>query len=257
MKSLKLSHPDQTISQIAEFLRKTFAQAGKTKAVVAVSGGIDSAVSLTLIVQALSADNVFPVFLPYHDQDTTDAKEIAQWNKIDRQNWREINIGLAVDQLQESLLINAADKVRLGNVMARARMIAVFDLAKKIDALVCGTENKSEHYLGYFTRFGDGASDVEPLIGLYKTNVKELARELKIPEKFITKVPSAGLWTGQTDEQELGFSYEDADKVMIQLVDQEKSPEEIKNVDQKIVERVIDQINRMRFKHEVPYTLKP
>ena len=255
MTSLKLSHPDQAIGQIAEFLRKTFAQAGKTKAVVAVSGGIDSAVSLTLLTQALGAGDVFPVFLPYHDQDTTDAKEIAQWNEIDPQNWREINIGPVVDQLQETLLIDAADKVRLGNVMARTRMIAVFDLAKKLDGLVCGTENKSEHYLGYFTRFGDGASDIEPLINLYKTQVKELARELRIPDKFITKIPSAGLWTGQTDEQELGFSYEDADKVMMQLIDQEKEPEEIKNVDQKIVKQVIVQVNRMRFKHEVPYTL--
>jgi len=140
--------------------------------------------------------------------------------------------------------------------MARVRMIAVFDLAKKMAALVCGTENKSEHYLGYFTRYGDGASDVEPLVGLYKTQVRELARKLKIPEKFITQVPSAGLWTGQTDEKELGFTYEDADKVMTQLIDQSKKPDEVTGVDKKIVKQVIDQINRTRFKHVVPYTLE-
>ncbi|KKU17919.1 MAG: NH(3)-dependent NAD(+) synthetase [Candidatus Pacebacteria bacterium GW2011_GWA1_46_10] len=242
--------------QLVRFLQQTYQQAGKTRGVIAVSGGIDSAVSLTLLTQALGAGDVYPVFLPYHEQDTTDAKEIAAWNEIPKQNWREINIGSTVDQFQATLLIDAADKIRLGNVMARVRMIAVFDLAKKMAALVCGTENKSEHYLGYFTRYGDGASDVEPLVGLYKTQVRELARKLKIPEKFITQVPSAGLWTGQTDEKELGFTYEDADKVMTQLIDQSKKPDEVTGVDKKIVKQVIDQINRTRFKHVVPYTLE-
>jgi NAD+ synthase len=128
---------------------------------------------------------------------------------------------------------------------------------KKLKALVCGTENKSEHYLGYFTRFGDGASDLEPILGLYKTQVRELAEHLKLPEKYLEKAPSAELWQGQTDEQELGFSYEDADRVMAELIDHKKPIEEIKveGVDDATVGRIIARVKATEFKHQVPYKL--
>jgi len=258
MDNLQLKDPQQTKEQIVAFLKKTYGRAGKAKAVIAVSGGIDSALALTLLTEALGSANVYPVLLPYQDQDMSDAQEIIVWNKIPKENQRVIPIGEAVDQLQQTLLMKPGDKVRLGNVMARVRMIAIFDLAKKLmNALVCGTENKSEHYLGYFTRYGDGASDLEPILGLYKTQVRELAKELGLPEKFLDKDPSAGLWQGQTDEQELGFSYQDADRILIELIDNKKPIEEIKfkDIDAAIVGKVIARVKGTEFKHQVPYSV--
>ncbi|OGJ37216.1 MAG: NAD(+) synthase [Candidatus Pacebacteria bacterium RIFOXYB1_FULL_39_46] len=256
MTDLHLKNIEQTKTQIIKFIKTTYARANKQTAVIAVSGGIDSAVSLTLLAEALGSNQVFPVFLPYHEQDMTDAKEIVLWNKIPEANWREIPIGNSVDQLAHNLLIDADDQIRLGNVMARVRMIAVFDLAKKINALVCGTENKSEYYLGYFTRFGDEAADIEPLLSLYKTQVRQLAKHLKLPAQFLHKAPSADLWTGQTDEQELGFFYKDADLILEQLVDQKKQLSEVGDVDSRIVQQVAERMEKMAFKHQVPYVLQ-
>jgi NAD+ synthase len=141
-------------------------------------------------------------------------------------------------------------------------MIAIFDFAKLKNALVVGTENKSEHYLGYFTRFGDEASDVEPLLTLYKTQVRQLAQELNLPEVFLQKAPSAGLWPGQSDEVELGFSYELADQVLSYLIDQNKSETEIKALFAKTtpekklaVAQILNHIKQVSFKQQVPYHL--
>ena len=112
---------------------------------------------------------------------------------------------------------------------------------------MCGTENKSEHHLGYFTRFGDSASDVEPIAGLYKTQVWEMAKELGLPEIFYTKAPSAGLWEGQTDENEMGFSYAEADKVLMG---------QIEGIDMSVVEKVQKMVKANRFKLEVPYVIE-
>lgn len=245
----------QTIDKLVNALQAVFTKANKTKAVIAVSGGIDSAVSLSLLVKAIGAKNVYPIFLPYKTQDMADAQTVVEWNKIPQENWNLVQIEPIVEQLAISLKIVAEDQVRLGNVMARTRMIAVFDLAKKLDALVCGTENKSEKYLGYFTRFGDGASDIEPITNLYKTQVRAVAEALSLPAVFLIKAPSAGLWSEQTDEVELGFSYQEADVVMEQYLDQHKSIEEISGIDPEKVQRIIGRIKAMKFKQEVPYCL--
>ena len=130
-------------------------------------------------------------------------------------------------------------------------MIFVFDLAKKLQALVCGTENKSEKYLGYFTRFGDGASDIEPIEHLYKTQVRELATYMHIPKEILEKDPSAGLWEHQTDEKELGFSYEDADKVIDHVLLNAKEP--LTSVSLEVIEKVQQTIQKQAFKRNVPY----
>jgi len=131
------------------------------------------------------------------------------------------------------------------------RMILLFDLAKKYKALVLGTENKTEHLLGYFTRFGDSASDIEPIRHLYKTQVRKLAKYLKIPEKIIKKTPTAGLWQGQTDEREFGFSYGEADQILLLYLDQKKNVEEIVNKGIKLeqVEKVVKRLKANEFKH--------
>jgi NAD+ synthase len=228
------------IEEIVSWLREVYRD---KPGVIAVSGGVDSALSLTLLTRALGKERVTPVCLPYQAQDMIDAKKIIERNGLS-DKMIEINIGEMVEVVAGNLGIDGG--VRKGNVMARMRMISVFDIAKKMGALVCGTENKSEHYLGYFTRFGDAASDVEPIAGLYKTEVWEMAKMLGLPEIFYTKEPSAGLWEGQTDEGEMGFSYKDADQVL---------KGEIEGIDPTIVAKVQKMVAKNKFKLEVPYVM--
>lgn len=247
--SLEISNPQAEVDSIVNFLQKTMQKSAKAKIVVAVSGGIDSALSLTLAVKAVGAENVFPLLLPYKDQSIEDSKAVVTWNAIPEANMSVLNIEKMVDAAVEQLQATD-DQMRVGNIMARTRMIAVYDLAKKLDALVCGTENKSEKYLGYFTRFGDEASDIEPLQHLYKTQVRQLVEFLKLPSVFLEKAPSAGLWQGQTDEAELGFSYQDADKALSEIIDGE-----VAGATFEVKLAVQLRVKSQRFKHEVPYTL--
>jgi len=255
--SLVLSDPSQVVDSITAFIKKTFQAQGKQRAVIAISGGIDSALALTLLAQSLPKDNIFPVFLPYGAQPIEDSQLIAEFTQIPKENWQTINIAPIVDAAATQLILGE-DARRKGNLMARSRMMVVFDLAKEKDALVCGTENKSEHSLGYFTRFGDAASDVEPICHLYKTQVRQLANFLNIPANFLEKAPSAGLWTEPTDEKELGFSYEIADQVLDQVVDghQPAAQVTVAGVPPETVQAVIHQVQQNHFKQEVPYSLK-
>ncbi len=245
-------NPESQVASIVAFLQNIYA--GKP-AVIGVSGGIDSALSLTLLVRALGPDRVYPVFLPYKTQSTEDGKEAARWNGIPEAHWTTIDIAPIADAVFTTLGIDDDANVRRGNVMARTRMITLYDTAKKLGALVCGTENKSENLLGYFTRFGDAASDVEPIHHLYKTDVRALAAHLGLPQAILSKAPTAGLWEGQTDEDEMGFSYEDADRVLTQYVDEGRPMEEIvaSGIDRKTVEAVLKRKEEQKFKHEVPY----
>jgi NAD+ synthase len=245
------------IDRIVAFLSKQFHEAGKDAAVVAVSGGIDSALSLSLTVRALGADHVVPILLPYAKQDMSDAETICTWNSIPRDQWIVRNIQNTADEAMKDLRIPESEHVRRGNVMARTRMIYVFDAAKALDALVVGTENKSEHFLGYFTRFGDAASDIEPISHLTKTKVRAMARELGIPQQILNKEPSAGLWQGQTDETELGFSYEEADKVIEALGKKNSLPKSLNatSMDNTTAKKIILQIQSQQFKHQVPYKI--
>ncbi|MEK7513668.1 MAG: NAD(+) synthase [Patescibacteria group bacterium] len=217
-----------------QFIRQIFLQEKIKYALVAVSGGIDSSVALTLTVKALRTENIYTLQLPYKNQSIKESDLIIDWVKIPQANRIKINIGEIVDSFK------VTDKVRLGNIMARVRMIYGFDQAKKLKALVIGTENKSEKLLGYYTRFGDEAADIEPMIHLYKTGVIELARELKIPDAIINQHPSAGLWPEQTDEGDLGFTYKEADEFF-----QGKSANK----------KIAAWLKKVDFKKRVPYTL--
>ena len=284
MKNLHLDTPDLEVKKITEFLNSTFKNQNIKNAVIAVSGGIDSALALVFLSKALDVKNIFPVFLPFGGQNMDDAKAMAEFRGIPQENWREINIEGGVQELAKAVggIITGDEagsetvgekseresEVRLGNIMARVRMIIVYDLAKKKQSLVCGTENKSEHLLGYYTRFGDGASDIEPIVHLYKTQVRQLAEFLKLPENILEKKPSAGLWQGQTDEEEMGFNYEVADRVLwgvekliggnwklvARLVSGSKG-REVDGVSAEIVKKVVERVKEMGFKGEVPYRL--
>jgi len=220
--------PQKEAEKIVRFLQQTMKDAGFTNLVIGISGGVDSAVSCALGVAALGADHVYPVLLPYGALNTRgvlDAMEFIQQMRIPMRNIVRIDIKPAVDTMikNDSMM----DRVRRGNIMARIRMAYLFDQAKKHTALVLGTENKSEYLLGYFTRFGDDASDIEPVRHLYKTQVYELARYLQIPDAIIEKPPSADLWPEQTDEGEFGFTYKEADQILFYLFEEKKSLEDV------------------------------
>jgi len=247
------------ISAIVSFLQKTFVNAEKKNAIIAVSGGIDSALSLSILVKAMPKEQIWPILLPYDRQDMSDAEELLNFWEIEAENRKILNIASLVDAACKSLQVDADDKLRKGNIMARVRMIAIFDYAKSKDALVVGTENKSEKYLGYFTRFGDEASDIEPLMTLYKTQVRRLVKELNLPEIFLNKAPSADLWQDQSDEKEFGFSYELADQVLVYLIDQKMPAAEITKLfpveQQTLVNKILERVAQMAFKQAVPYHL--
>ncbi len=258
MTSLYLKSPQRVINRIVEFLHSSYAEHHIDHAVIAISGGIDSAVSLTLLSQALPKEQIFPLLLPYKNQNMDDAKTICVWAGIPQKNWQEINIRPMVDLFINKLHVPRSDDMRRGNIMARVRMITVYDRAKMLNALVCGTENKSEKYLGYFTRFGDEASDIEPLQHLYKTQIRQLAIFLGLPNQILIKDPSAGLWNGQTDENELGFSYEQADQVLEQYIDKHVNPEHlrIEGIEPETIRSIVERVQSQSFKLHVPYHIK-
>ncbi len=237
--------------KLVEFIRSQVKKAGFSKVVFGLSGGLDSAVIAYLAKEALRAENVYGIVLPYETtskEDVEDAKEVVKTLGI---NFVEINITPIVDGLPSSL--KDTDKIRKGNVMARARMIVLYDQAAKYKALVLGTSNKTELFLGYFTKYGDGGVDIEPLGDLYKTQVRQLAKDLGVPDRIIKKVPTAGLWPGQTDEEELGFTYEEVDRLFYSMIDEKKSDEELLKLGFKkeFIEKVRDKIKNTEHKRKL------
>lgn len=251
-------NPEKETEKIMKFLRETVKKTGLSKVVVGVSGGIDSATSCCLAAEALGTENVFACLFPYGNLDEEgleDAKRLIKHLRIPSSLVKSVDIKPLIEPIIKTDL--EAFELRRGNIMARMRMILLYDLAKKLNALVLGTENKTEHLLGYFTRFGDEASDIEPIRHLYKTQVRNLAKYLGIPQRILEKSPTAGLWQGQTDERELGFSYEEADQILFLYFDK-KMPKE--NVIQQgfgahVVEKVLDRVKSNEFKHKLPYVI--
>lgn len=244
MKNPLVINPKQEVERIIKFFKKTFSEQKIDKVVLGLSGGIDSTVALYLLKKILPPKNIYVVQMDYYPRKklNIDLKGI---------NVVSISIKKIVDQFNV-----AESKIRLGNIMARVRMIILFDLAKQLNALVCGTENKSEKLLGYFTRFGDAASDLEPISHLYKTQVYQLAKYLDTPDEIINQSPTADLWKGQTDENDFGFTYEEADQVLYLYNDKKKKLEEIKKLGFKNSEKIIKRYKDSQFKQKTPYSLK-
>jgi NAD+ synthase len=227
------------------FIRSEVTRVGYERAVVALSGGIDSALSCYLAAEALGPGNVLAVCMPYR----TSAPE----SRVHPQ--RRISL-LGVQSMVEPLISRfpEAGPVRHGNIMARARMIVIYDQSEDFHGLVIGTGNKTEILLGYTTLYGDSACALNPLGDLYKTQVRQLAQSMGIPEEIIQKPPSADLWTGQTDEGELGFTYAEVDQLLYLLVDQRYSPMECVQAGfaENFVRTVVERIRRNHFKRVLP-----
>ncbi len=241
---------------LVEFLRREAGKFGFSKGVVGLSGGLDSSVSAFLAARAYGSENVLGIVMPYKTSSPSslsDAEEVVKKTGIRTQ---KIEITAMVDAYLEKT--PEADKIRRGNVMARCRMIILFDQSQKEQALVIGTSNKSEAMLGYSTWFGDMASSINPLGDLYKTQERQLAAHLGVPESILKKKPSADLWAGQTVEEELGFTYELADPVLYLLVDERWRAEEIieAGFPAKTVKRIEKIVAATQFKRALPVVAK-
>jgi len=234
------------------FIKSELTRVGFSRAVIGLSGGIDSALSFVLAVEALGAENVLAVRLPY-ESSSSESLEHAQ---ILIDQYKVPSETIEITNMVEPLFVYDPEmtKQRKGNIMARERMVVLYDRSEAFRGLVIGTSNKTELLLGYSTLWGDMASAVNPLGDLYKTQVRQLSRALGIPSLIVDKPPSADLWIGQTDEDELGFTYEQVDKLLFLLVDQRYSAQECveEGFDEKFVNAVITRTRRSQFKRMLP-----
>ncbi|MFQ5959834.1 MAG: NAD+ synthase [Candidatus Methylomirabilales bacterium] len=238
------------------FIQSEVRRTGFTRVVVGLSGGVDSSLSTTLAAAAMGSGNVWGVNMPYKassPESTTHARLIAERLGI---NVLEVDITAQIDAYYASF--PDADRIRRGNKMARERMTVLYDHSARLEALVLGTSNKTELLLGYGTLYGDMASALNPIGDLYKTQVRCLAAHLAVPAEIIGKKPSADLWVGQTDEEELGFSYEEVDRLLYYLVDRRyERPALIElGFEADFVQAVSRRIQASQFKRRPPVIAK-
>ena len=254
----KKSHPGLLIDPalarriLVGFIRSEITRTGMHKAVLGLSGGIDSALSCYLAVEALGPQNVTAVRMPYRtsSQASLDHAQLV----IDALDIPSLTIDIS--GMADSLITQfpAMSRMRQGNIMARCRMIVLYDQSACQQALVVGTGNKTEILLGYSTLFGDSACAINPLGDLYKAQVRQLSRAMGVPDVIVDKAPTADLWDGQTDEGELGYTYEDADHLLFLLIDERYTPEECAaaGFDRDFVDRVVERVRRNQFKRVLP-----
>ena len=245
-------NPELASQALVSFIKDAVETTGTEGVVLGLSGGIDSALSAALAVPAIGADRVHAFLLPHRTSSpdsATDAETVAAELGLTSHT---IDISPMVDPYFE-LYETEPGNVRLGNKMARERMSILFDQAKKLGCLVLGTSNKTEILLGYSTIFGDNASSINPLGDLYKQQVWQVARHLGLPDQVVDKRPSADLWPGQTDEEELGFDYATADEVLYLLFNFGLSAAEVVDLDypEEVVQRIVSLEQNNRYKRRL------
>jgi NAD+ synthase len=248
--------PFVVVGLIIEFLCDHFEKKGFADAVLGVSGGVDSAVGAVLAAEALGAEHVFGLAMPAEESDPkslTDAEVVAEAFGL---QLLVQPIGSVVRAFFEGH--DNVDQVRLGNAAARARMMRLFDYSWAHQALVIGTSNKTELLLGYGTWYGDLACSINPIGDLYKTQIRQLADFMGVPRAIIEKPPSADLWPGQTDEGELGFTYEEVDRLLYLMIDCEYSSDALveRGFSSLLIERVVGRITSSQFKRSLPTIAK-
>lgn len=241
---------------LVDFIREEVHKSGFTKAVLGLSGGIDSAIVAHIAAEALGAENVLGVMMPYKSS----SKESIEHAKL-----VVAASGIRSEVIEITDMVDAYFKkfpdinnMRKGNKMARERMTILYDMSARENALVLGTSNKTELLLGYGTQHGDMASALNPIGDLYKTQVWALSEHMGVPKEVIEKKPSADLWEGQSDEQELGFTYFDADKVLYSMIDERKTYEELVEMgyERDFVEKLYRKIKISQYKRKLPVIAK-
>ncbi|MCZ7540863.1 MAG: NAD+ synthase [Anaerolineae bacterium] len=241
---------------LVRFLRDAVHKVGFERAIIALSGGLDSALVTYLIAEAIGAQNVLALRMPYKNSSPdslTDAQAVVDALGV---RCDTVDITPMVDPLLARF--PQASALRRGNIMARLRMVVLYDQSAAFGGLVIGTSNKTETLLGYSTVYGDNAAGVQPIADLYKAQVRQLAAALDLPPSILAKPPSADLWAGQTDEGELGFTYDLADQVLYLLVDERYTVDEVaaEGFEHDFVARIWRQVRLNHYKRTMPNVAK-
>lgn len=249
-------NPELVAEILTRFIREEVTKIGRNKVVLGISGGVDSSTSAFLAARALGSENVWGIMMPYktsHPDTLKHAEEVVELTGI---NSETINITPMVDAYFERT--PDMKNQRRGNVMARQRMIILYDKSAEHHALVLGTSNKTESLLGYTTLWGDMACAISPIGDLYKTQVWQLAKFLGVPDEIVGKPPSADLWEGQTDEEELGFTYREVDRLLYLMVDKRFAVAELVQTgyEEDFVRKVFNIIQRTQYKRRMPAIAK-
>jgi len=238
------------------FLAQECERAGRSVLLVGLSGGLDSATAAALAARAVGPKRVIGVLLPYRTSSPASARDARGFGR---------KLGIRLEEIEISPMIDAyfaarrdASRNRRGNKMARERMSVLYDLSEQHAGLVVGTSNKTEMLLGYGTLHGDLACALNPLGDLYKTQVRALAAHLRVPRAILAKIPSADLWPGQTDEAELGITYDVADRILHRMVDRRAKEAEIvaAGFDRAVIRKVREMMRRSQFKRRPPLLAK-
>ncbi len=246
---LRFDDSERVRIQIVNFIKDYAKIAGVNKVVLGLSGGIDSSLVAALACEAIGSENVLGIMMPVDAK--KDAKNIADAKLVAE----TIDMPYEIFELKKAVAAYDSlnlGKVARGNLAARLRMVTWYARANQENRLVLGTGNKTELMIGYFTKYGDGGSDVLPIGELYKVNVRDLSRHIGIPEPIIKKAPSAGLWEGQTDEKEIGISYDYLDSILFLLLEKGMSEKEIVEwgIDESKVMKVIEMKARTQHKRD-------
>lgn len=238
------------------FVRDEVTKVGLHRGVLGLSGGIDSALVAFIAAEALGPENVYAYCMPYrtsNPESEQHAKLVADQLGI---NYSVLEITPMVDAYFDRF--PDASNMRRGNKMARERMTILYDHSAEVGGLVLGTSNKTELLLGYGTLHGDMASALNPIGDIYKSQVWELSEAMGVPRELIDKKPSADLWAGQTDEQELGFTYRQADELLYQMVDQRMNRDELLEAgfEAEFIDKVMKKVQGSHFKRRLPVIAK-
>lgn len=249
-------NPELVEEILVRFLRNEITRTGFRRAVFGLSGGIDSSVVAYLAAEALGPENVLAVTMPYatsSEETRNDSQTI-----LDELGLQTLNVPITPQVDAYFAGLPEASRMRLANKCARERMTILYDQSAAFEGLVIGTSNKTELLLGYGTQFGDLASAINPIGDLYKTQLRQLAAHLGVPGQILNKAPSGDLWVGQTDEGELGFSYNDVDRLLVLLVDRRWQPAQLvaAGFEADFVERVGRMIRRNQYKRRLPVIAK-